>query len=172
MIVLIMGYDYEKPLPKCSVNIRGSNSFRNSFCLARFSLSVSLLIMAANESKSESKQDNFRLVRNKSWIAEALTKWHYYEILTVQVNLFQKLAKSAEHVVYQNCFEFQNKTKTTICVHNIFCRYSELTIFMNNEPSVVILWVSWCKNKSFWLRFTCNTYHFQKFSFFEHIAIF
>ena len=73
----------------------------------------------------------------------------------VQVNLFQKLATSAEHVVYQNCSECQNKTKATICVHNMFCRYSELTIFMNNEQSVLILWVSWCKNKSFWQRFTC-----------------
>ena len=43
----------------------------------------------------------------------------------------------------------------------MFCRYSELTIFMNNEQSVVILWVSWCKNKSFWQRFTCTAkfYH-------------
>ena len=63
---------------------------------------------------------------------------------------------SSEHAVYQNCSECQNKTKTTICVHDMFCRYSELTIFMNNEQSVVILWVSWCKNKSFWQRFTCN----------------
>ena len=38
----------------------------------------------------------------------------------------------------------------------MFCRYSELTIFMNNEQSVVILWVSWCKNKSFWQRLTCT----------------
>ena len=35
----------------------------------------------------------------------------------VQVNLFQKLITSGEHVVYQNCSECQNKTKTTICVH-------------------------------------------------------
>jgi hypothetical protein len=55
--------------------------------------------------------------------------------LLVQVNLFQKLATSAEHAVYQNCSECQNKTKTTICVHNMFCRYSELTIFMNNLSS-------------------------------------
>ena len=61
---------------------------------------------------------------------------------SLQVNLFQKVATSAEHVVYQNCSECQNKTKTTICVHNMFCRYSELTIFMNNEQSVVILWDS------------------------------
>ena len=25
-----------------------------------------------------------------------------------------------------------------------------------NEQSVVILWFSWCKNKSFWQRFTCT----------------
>ena len=54
----------------------------------------------------------------------------------VQVNLFQKLITSGEHVVYQNCSECQNKTK--ICVHNMFCRYSELTILMNNEQSVII----------------------------------
>ena len=48
--------------------------------------------------------------------------------LAVQVNLFQKLATFAEHVVYQNCSECENKTKTTICVHNMFCSYSELTI--------------------------------------------
>ena len=41
------------------------------------------------------------------------------------------------------------KTKTIICVHNMFCGYSELRIFMNNEQSVVILWVIWCKNESF-----------------------
>ena len=74
----------------------------------------------------------------------------------LQVNLFQKLATSAEHVVCQNCSECQNKTKITICVHNML-RYCELTIFMNNEQSVVILCVSWCKNKSFWQKFTCIT---------------
>ena len=48
----------------------------------------------------------------------------------VQEYLFQKLATSGEHIMYKNCSECQNKT--TICVHNMFCRYSELTIFMNN----------------------------------------
>ena len=37
----------------------------------------------------------------------------------------QKLATSAEHVVYPNCSECQNTTKTTICVHSMFCRYHE-----------------------------------------------
>ena len=57
----------------------------------------------------------------------------------VQVNIFQKLEKHAVHVLGQNCSECQNKTKTTICVHNMFCRHSELTIFMKNEQSVVTL---------------------------------
>ena len=59
----------------------------------------------------------------------------------IQVNLFQKLAKSAEHVMYQIILNVKTKIKTTICVHNVFCRYSELTIFMNNEQFVVILWL-------------------------------
>ena len=50
----------------------------------------------------------------------------------VQVNLFQKLTTSVEHAVYQDCSECQNKIKTTICVHNMFCGYSEITILMNN----------------------------------------
>jgi hypothetical protein len=63
----------------------------------------------------------------------------------VQVNLFQKLATSPEQVVYQNCSECQKNThkKTLIFVHNIFCRYSEVTTFINNEQlqSAVIFWV-------------------------------
>ena len=91
-----------------------------------------------------------------------------HSILFVQVNLFQKLTTSAEHVVHQNCSECQNKTKTTSCVHNMFCRYSEVTILMNNEQSVIILWVSWRKNKSFWQIFTCNQFiccEYAAFSF-------
>ena len=94
------------------------------------------------------------------WEGHILQNLHL--ILTkVQVNLFQKLATFAEYVVYQNCSECQKKRRTTIYVHNMFCRYSQLTIFMNNEQSVVILWVSWCKNKSFWQRFTCTAYQIQ-----------
>ena len=33
----------------------------------------------------------------------------------ILVNLFHKLTTSAEHVVYQNCSECQNKTETTCC---------------------------------------------------------
>ena len=44
---------------------------------------------------------------------------------------------------------------SNLCTQHVL-QVSELTIFMNKEQSVVILWVSWCKNKSFWQRFTCT----------------
>ena len=78
-------------------------------------------------------------------VAKPHLKFGSPELWVLQVNLFQKLATSAEHVVYQNCSDCQNKTKATICVHNMFCRDSELTIFMNNQKSVIILWVSYAK---------------------------
>ena len=110
---------------------------------------------------------NHRLVqntvkKNKKKVAKPHLKFGSPELWVLQVNLFQKLATSAEHVVYQNCSECQNKTKATLCVHNIFFRYSELTIFIKNEQSVAILWVSWCKNKSFWQRYTSTLSRFLK----------
>ena len=57
-------------------------------------------------------------------------------------------------------------TKIVLNVRNNFCTKRvlprlELGIFMywtcnSMNKSVVILWVSWCKNKSFWQRFTCT----------------
>ena len=49
------------------------------------------------------------------------------------------------------CFDIQNN----LCTQHVLrvfwaCNFHVL----NNEQSVVILWVSWCKNKSFWQRFT------------------
>ena len=49
----------------------------------------------------------------------------------------------------------------TISVHNMFSPNLSLEfwcielVIQLNEQSAVILWVSWCKNKSFWQRFTC-----------------
>ena len=37
----------------------------------------------------------------------------------VQVNLFQELATSAEHVVYQKCSECQNKQKSNFCTQHV-----------------------------------------------------
>ena len=68
----------------------------------------------------------------------------------VQVNLFQKLATSAEHVVYQNCSECQNKTKNNnLCTQHVFKVFWDYTF---HEQSVVILWVYWC----FLQIFTCT----------------
>ena len=57
------------------------------------------------------------------------------------------------------CFDIQNNLCTQH-VLNMFSTCSELEIFVLNskfnEQSVVILWVSWCKNKAFWQRSTCK----------------
>ena len=39
----------------------------------------------------------------------------------------------------------------------VYTTFSELAIYMYwTRNSVVILWVSWCKSRSFWQRFTCT----------------
>ena len=43
------------------------------------------------------------------------------------------------------CFWMSKQKQKTICVHNMFSTCS----FHVLKQSVVILWVSWCKNKSF-----------------------
>ena len=53
------------------------------------------------------------------------TKIHVQKFNLLQVNLFQKLATCAEHVVYQNCSECQNKKKQFM-----YTTCSELGIFM------------------------------------------
>ena len=82
----------------------------------------------------------------------------------VHYNDFKNFFRNSQHLQNMLCTKIvlNIKTKTTICVHNMFCRYSELTIFMNNEQSVVILWVSWCKNKSIWQKFTCTIQNLQR----------
>ena len=62
---------------------------------------------------------------------------------------------SLEHVVFKNCFLF-------LFWHSkqyLYTTCSEL-VFLGgfNEQSLVILWVNWFKNESFWHRFTCNGY--------------
>ena len=63
-----------------------------------------------------------------------------------------------EYVVYRNCFwHSEHFLYTTCSPHVLILEFSciELVIQLN-EQSVVILWVIWCKNKSFWQRFTCT----------------
>ena len=62
-----------------------------------------------------------------------------------------KIARS-EHV-YIICYEFKDQK-------NNFCSQHVLSMFWAcnfHEQSVIILWVSWGKNKCFWQRFTCKT---------------
>ena len=77
----------------------------------------------------------------------------YDDRLLIDLRLQYKKNTSSEHVVYQNCFECQNKSKKqflyTTCSEHVF--FGEF-----NEQSLVILWVNWCKNKGFRKRFTCT----------------
>ena len=58
-------------------------------------------------------------------------------------------------------------TFRTIYVHNMFwaCNFHVLNLYIIQWyiQSSVILWVSWCKNKCFWNRFTCKSCAFNKF---------
>ena len=51
----------------------------------------------------------------------------------------------------------KQKQKKTICVHNMFWAWNfHVLNWWFKEQSVVILWVSWYKNKNFWQSFTCT----------------
>ena len=62
------------------------------------------------------------------WISKTAPSKMILSQCGIQVNLFQKLATSGEHVVYQNCSECQNKT--TICSAGILSLQFSWT--MNN----------------------------------------
>ena len=69
-------------------------------------------------------------------------------------------------------FQAQNMSRTC-CVHKLFLFlfwHSEQFHVHNmfwawnfHEQSFVIFWVSWCKNKCFWKRFTCTSNCFRSF---------
>ena len=76
----------------------------------------------------------------------------------VQVNLFQKLF-FLQNMGRTCCVQTLFWMSETISEHNMFSPGLSLEfscIELNEQSSVVILWVSWCKNKSFWQRFTCT----------------
>ena len=77
----------------------------------------------------------------------------------IHVNLCQKLF-FLQNMVRTCCVQVLFWMSEIISVHNVLPRF-KLGILMYwtckfNEQSVVILWVSWCKNKIFWQRFTCK----------------
>ena len=66
---------------------------------------------------------------------------------------------SSEHVVNTNCFFVFVSTFRTIYVHNTLWAWNCHVLNLQfNEQSLVILWVSWYKNKCFWKGFTCKIY--------------
>ena len=60
----------------------------------------------------------------------------------------------AEHVLYKNCSECQKQFLYTTCSPQVWAWNFHVLILSFNE--LVVLWVSWCKNKIFWRRFTCT----------------
>ena len=99
-----------------------------------------------------------------SWCCQTVEVWFQFFILLwkvslkiielkclspnlIQVNLFQKpsFLHQLTHNMTRDCS--LNSPKNTC---------SELVFFGEfNEQSLVILWVNWFKNESFWHRFTC-----------------
>ena len=58
--------------------------------------------------------------------------------------------------MYKNCSECQKQFLYTTCSPQIWAWNIHVLNLQFNEQSVVILWVSSCKNKSIWQRFTCT----------------
>ena len=103
-----------------------------------------------------------------SWIHKSsstfvLTKYFldfWFIIKCVQVYLCQKLFFLKNMGENMLCTKIVLNVRNNFCTQHVLPRF-ELGTFMywiviQNEQSVVILWVSWCKNKSFWQRFTCT----------------
>ena len=66
----------------------------------------------------------------------------------------------SEHVVYKNCFFLFLFWHSKQYLYTTCCKFVFWGEF--NEQSLVILWVNWCKNKSFWQRFTCTGKSFSE----------
>ena len=77
---------------------------------------------------------------------------HLTHNMTRDCSLNSQKNTSSQHVVYKNCFLFlfghSKQYLYTTCCELVFFREFD-------EQSLVILWVNWFKNESFWKRFTC-----------------
>ena len=58
--------------------------------------------------------------------------------------------------MYKNCSECQKQFLYTTCSPRVWAWNFRVLNLQFNEQSGIILWVSWCKNKSFWQRFISN----------------
>ena len=123
-----------------------------------------------------------RLVDHSRMFEMKFENFVRYPILNIQVNLFQKhlFLYQLTHNMTKDCslnyefstwkFQAQNMLRTC-CVHKLFfcfcfdiqnnlCTQHVLPMFWAcnfHEQSIVILWVSWYKNKCFWKIFTSTS---------------
>ena len=102
-----------------------------------------------------------------------LDLWYIYLYVLIFAPKFSSNVKStgkslSEALIFAAHGENMLCTEIVLNVKNNFCTQHVLPMFwarnfhvLNlyfNEQSVVILWVSWCKNKNFWQIFTCIWY--------------
>ena len=66
----------------------------------------------------------------------------------------------AEHGENMLCTKIVLNVRNNFCSPQVWAWKFHVLNFSFNEQSAVLLWVSWCKNKSFWQRFTCMYVHF------------
>ena len=102
------------------------------------------------------------VVCTSKFFSEALI-WSFLHQLTHNMTRYCSLNSrentSSEHFVYKNYF-------LLLFWHSkqyLYTTCSEVVFFREfNELSLVILWINWFKNESFWHRFTCNTEYGHK----------
>ena len=107
-----------------------------------------------------------KLITGKS-LSEALffasTNPQFDDILCIELQVQYVTILSSEHGENILCTEIVLNVKTNFCTQYVlplFWAWNFLVLnFWFNEQSVIILWVSWCKNESFWQRFTFIILH-------------
>ena len=66
-------------------------------------------------------------------------------------------------------FWMSKQNKNNLCTQHVL---QVFWAYNFHEQSVVILWVSWCKNKSFWQRFTCTWHQKERNHTFTNLKCF
>ena len=88
----------------------------------------------------------------------------YDDRLFIELQVQYIRIPSSEHVKNMLCtqivFVFVLTFRTISCTQHVLDTFWAWNF---HEQSFVIFWVSWCKNKCFWKRFTCTSNCFRSF---------
>ena len=86
------------------------------------------------------------------WVKN-IFEFEYRQIFVRSSSFFQNMGKTC---CVQRLSECQKQFLYTKWSPQILALNFHVLNLLFNEQSVVILWVSWCRNKNFWQRFTCK----------------